>query len=139
MTAPTAHTAPTIFTHEPCNEVHLIGRVTGEPDVTVLPSGDELVTARIAVPRPRPPAGRGNRPVSDSVTCTAWAAEVRRRVRAWCKDDVVEVRGALRRRFWKVDGGTRSRYVVEVSEVSLLRATMAAQADPEVGVSGSNA
>lgn len=111
-----------VITLDPCNEVHLIGRVTGEPVVTVLPSGDEVITTRVAVPRPRPPAGKGRRGMVDTVPCTAWTAAVRRGVRGWCTNDVVEVKGALRRRFWRGEDGPRSRYEVEISAAVLIEA-----------------
>ena len=108
--------------YDPCNDVHLIGRVTGEPEVHVLDSGDEMIKARITVPRPQPPAGRGKKAGFDTIHCSAWTAAVRRRVRVWCKDDVVEVFGSLRRRVVRGDDGRPRVFVdVELADVALLQ------------------
>ncbi len=130
MTAP----APSAPVADHVNEVRLVGRVSAEPTATVLPSGDEVVTVRVVVERPRPPAGQGKKGKVDTVMCSAWSASVRRRVRLWIAGDVVEVTGALRRRFWRSDAGARSRYDVElVSARRLARA----EADPESTPAGS--
>lgn len=111
---------PTTPVLDHCNEVRLIGRVAAEPVVMVLPSGDEVVTARLVVERPRPAAGRGRKAAVDTVSCSAWSAVLRRRIRIWNPGDVVEVTGALRRRFWRGENGPRSRYDVEVATASRL-------------------
>ena len=49
-------------TEDVVNDVRLVGRLTGEPALVELPSGDALVTFRISVPRPSPsvnPSGSG--------------------------------------------------------------------------------
>lgn len=105
---------------EHCNEVRLIGRVAAEPRVVFMPSGDELVTARLVVERPRPPAGRGKGRQVDTVACAAWSAVLRRRLRIWNPGDTVEVTGALRRRFWRGESGPKSRYEIEVATAKRL-------------------
>ena len=40
------------------NDVRLVGRLTGEPTLVELPSGDALVTFRISVPRSSPSPAR---------------------------------------------------------------------------------
>lgn len=105
---------------EHCNEVRLVGRVAAEPSVVIMPSGDELVTARLIVERPRPPAGRGKPRQIDTVTCAAWSPRQRRRLRIWNPGDTVEVIGALRRRFWRTTLGARSRYEIEVATATRL-------------------
>ncbi|MGH8776978.1 MAG: single-stranded DNA-binding protein [Jiangellaceae bacterium] len=97
------------------NEVHLVGRVSAEPVLASLPSGDSVVTVRVVVERERPPAGRGARRQVDTLACAAWPANLRRTVLRWSAGDVVEVEGALRRRFWRADGVPQSRYEIEVS------------------------
>lgn len=100
----------------PLNEVQLGGRLAAVPVSVVLPSGDELVTLRLVVPRP-PGRGRARtRTVSvDTVDCSVWAAALRRRVSRWQPGDLIEVEGSLRRRFWRgPGGGPQSRYDVEV-------------------------
>jgi single-strand DNA-binding protein len=106
------------------NEVVLGGRVSGEPTVRVLPSGDELVSWRLVV-------GRGNRAVSpggrqlptvDTIDCVAFKAGVRRTAARWAGGEVIEVRGELRRRFWRGAQGAASRCEVEVLEIRKISA-----------------
>lgn len=114
-----SHSAvPTVVDHH--NEVRLVGRVAAEPVVSVMPSGDEVVTARLVVDRPRPPAGRGRMSGVDTIACAAWSPEVRRVVRVWRQGDIVEVTGSLRRRFWRSPEGARSRFEIEVATASRL-------------------
>lgn len=105
------------------NEVVLVGRVSGTPEERELPSGDLLVAWRLVVTRPldgrRPPPG--TRPTTvDTLDCVAWAAGVRRSARALADGDVVEVSGALRRRFWRAGLGPASRCEVEVTRLARL-------------------
>lgn len=110
----------------PRNEVLLVGRVSGEPQERELPSGDRLVAWRVVVDRPAPtrPAPPGSRPVAiDTVDCVGWVAGVRRTARGLGPGDVVQVSGALRRRFYRAGGAPSSRTEVEVVAVRrLLRA-----------------
>ena len=80
------------------NEVHLVGRVSADPVLLTLPSGDSVVSVRLVVERARPPAG-----------------------------DVVEVDGSLRRRFWRAEGVPQSRYEVELSGARRLARARAPQ------------
>ncbi|MCW2606400.1 MAG: hypothetical protein JWO60_1093, partial [Frankiales bacterium] len=98
------------------NEVVLVGRVAAAPTERELPSGDLLASFRVVVDRPpAPPRGEGGRPVTiDTLDCAAWAAGVRRTARGLVPGDVVEVAGALRRRFWRAGAGAVSRTEVEV-------------------------
>jgi single-strand DNA-binding protein len=99
------------------NEVRLVGRVTGPPAEVTLPSGDQLVTFRVTVSREQP-AGRQR---VDALECTAWAARVRRSVGRWRAGDLVEVEGAVRRRFFRTPAGTGSRVEIEVAGGRLIR------------------
>ena len=108
------------------NEVLLVGRVSGVPEQRELPSGDSLVSWRLVVERPaggrKPPDGV-RAPTVDTLDCTAWTPGLRRTARALGPGDVVEVTGALRRRFWRAGGGAASRTEVEVGQLRrLLRA-----------------
>jgi single-strand DNA-binding protein len=106
------------------NEVLLVGRVSGAPEERELPSGDVLVCWRVVLDRPasRRSAREGVRPVTvDTVDCVAWGAGVRRSARSLCAGDVVAIEGALRRRFWRGNGGANSRTEVEVDAVRRLR------------------
>lgn len=99
------------------NEVRLVGRVSGAPEPRTLPSGDEIWTLRVVVPRPRP---RGRQTV-DAVECVAWTARSRRSFSGWHDGDVVEVAGAIRRRFYRAGGATLSRVEVEAERTKLIR------------------
>lgn len=104
---------------EHSNEVRLVGRLSTEPMVILLPSGDEIVSARLVVQRPRLPAGHSARRQVDTVTCTAWAAAQRRKLRVLEEGDTVEITGALRRRFWRARGGLgQSTFEIEVESAS---------------------
>lgn len=104
------------------NEVRLAGRVSGAPERRVLPSGDEIWTLRLVVARERP---RGRQTV-DALECVAWSARTRRSVASWADGDLVEVSGALRRRFYRAGGATQSRVEVEVDRARLTRRAVTA-------------
>lgn len=104
------------------NEVVLVGRVSAPPEERELPSGDSLVTWRLVVdrgPGRRPP--EGVRPTTvDTFDCVAWTAGLRRTARSFVEGDVVEVSGALRRRFWRAGAAATSRCEIEASSVRRL-------------------
>jgi single-strand DNA-binding protein len=102
----------------PVNEVRLRGRLGAAPDQRVLPSGDPVVAFRVVVDRPVPSSASRSAARVDTVDCTAFTAVVRRRCLRWDAGDVVEVRGSLRRRFFRAAGGAASRYDVEVVAAS---------------------
>lgn len=115
--------APEATSPEPLNEVRLVGRVSAPPEERELPSGDLLVTWRLVVDRPPPrrPAPAGVRvPTVDTLDCAAWAAAARRTARTLQAGDVVEVGGALRKRFWRAGAGPSSRTEVEVASLRRL-------------------
>ncbi|KQW49748.1 single-stranded DNA-binding protein [Nocardioides sp. Root1257] len=99
------------------NEVRLVGRVSQAPEERVLPSGDVLWTFRVVVPRPDA-SGRSS---VDALECAAWTSRARRSVASWQPDDVVEVSGAMRRRFFRTGGGAASRVEVEMTRGRLIR------------------
>jgi single-strand DNA-binding protein len=99
------------------NEVRLVGRVTGAPSEVTLPSGDQLVTFRVTVTRERP----ATRQRVDALECSAWAPRVRRSVARWRAGDLVEVEGAVRRRFFRTPAGTGSRVEIEVAGGRVIR------------------
>ena len=100
------------------NEVRLVGRISKAPERRDLPSGDEVWMFRVVVPRT--PKTR-SRPCVDALECAAWTARARRSVRTWAADDVVEVTGSLRRRFFRAGGSAASRVEVEMSAGRLIR------------------
>jgi single-strand DNA-binding protein len=101
----------------PVNEVRLVGRLAAAPEQRELPSGDVLVVFRVVVDREGTVDRRGARagPSVDTIDCAGWRGDVRRTVSAWRAGDVVEVHGALRRRFWRGPHGPASRCEVAVS------------------------
>ncbi|MEQ4523040.1 single-stranded DNA-binding protein [Nocardioides kribbensis] len=103
----------------PVNEVRLVGRVSGEAVVRELPSGDPVCSVRLVVDR----AGSvtGSRQKVDTFDCSAWSARTRRTVSRWSPGDVVEVRGAVRRRFFRQGAAASSRVEIEVAEARLIR------------------
>lgn len=106
-------------TWEAVNEVRVAGRISAGPDERVLPSGDVLWTFRVVVPRA--PSRAGARPGVDALECAVWGGRVRRSVASWRQGDVVEVRGAVRRRFFRVAGGAASRFEIDVDAGRLIR------------------
>ena len=107
-----------------CNEVRLVGRVSGDPQERALPSGDLLVSWRLVVDRapPRRPAPEGVRvPTIDTLDCVAWTAATRRTARGLQPGDVVEVSGALRKRYWRSAGRPASRTEIEAAAVRRLQ------------------
>jgi single-strand DNA-binding protein len=102
---------------DPENSVFLRGVFAGEAILRTLPSGDELCSFRITVARPP-----GARARVDSIDCSSTGAAVRRGALRCQPGDVVEVKGSLRRRFWRGPaGGPSSRYEVEVTNLKNFR------------------
>lgn len=106
---------------ESVNEVRLVGRLSGEPAVRVLPSGDELTVWRLVVDREPDKSGLRS-PGVDTIDCVAHRPNVQRMASRWSAGDTLEVQGALRRRFWRGAGGTASRCEVEVTAAKRARA-----------------
>lgn len=105
------------------NEARLVGTVTGPPAVRTMPSGDEVVTVRVSVPRGPRALGRttSGAPGADSVPCAVWGGRARRSVLSWRTGDLVEVTGAMRCRFFRAGGVTQSRVEVEVTGARVIR------------------
>ena len=108
------------------NEVTIVGRVPSEPAGRELPSGDAVVTFRVVVARPggtraaAAQSGTRRRVGVDTIDCAAWAARVRKAAKRVAVGDTVEVKGALRRRFWRSPAGPASRTEVEVASLRVL-------------------
>jgi single-strand DNA-binding protein len=103
------------------NEVLLRGRVSGDPQERELPSGSLLVSFRVVVARRRTPMTAASKPSSDWVECTAWGTRVRRQASGWADGDRVEVRGALRRRYFRAGDQARTSVEVEMLGGRLVR------------------
>ncbi|NEK85856.1 single-stranded DNA-binding protein [Blastococcus saxobsidens] len=87
------------------NDVVLRGRMSAPAELRTLPSGDPLLTFRLVVRRPVLKV-RGQS--VDVLTCITYDRALQRRIAAWQPGDVVEVEGALQRRFWRTGNGTAS-------------------------------
>ena len=98
----------------PVNEVRLVGRVTSLAVEKELPSGDKVVEFRVVIGRGKL---RNGKKEVDSLDIAAWSAKARQAALAVKIDSWVEVKGSVRRRFWRAPTGLASRWQVEASEV----------------------
>lgn len=103
---------------EHCNEVRLRGRMSAAAESRELPSGDVVVTFRIIVDRAPPDSPRRR---VDTIDCAAWTGRVQRSALTWQAGELVEVSGALRRRFRRSATGATSRVEVEVARARRAR------------------
>lgn len=111
---------------ESVNEVHLSGRVSGQPRRRVLPSGDTMVSVRLVVSRPVR-RRRARAATVDTLDCVAWLARPRGVLERLRPEDSVVVSGSLRRRFWRGENGPMSKVEVEVLQAKRLRPTGSAR------------
>jgi single-strand DNA-binding protein len=111
------------------NDVVLRGRLSAPAEARTLPSGDTLVSFRLVVRRPQPRV-RGR--TVDVLTCITYDRSLQRRVAAWQPGDLVEIEGALQRRFWRTGSGTAS-----VCEVNCRRGRKVPR--PSAGAAGRTA
>lgn len=98
------------------NQVFLRGRLADAPVLRDLPSGDVLAVFRVTVARPA-----GDRARVDSIECASVRPRVHRSLGRAAAGDVLELSGALRRRFWRTPAGPASRYAVDVETVRVIR------------------
>lgn len=103
------------------NTVALRGRLTSAPLERQLPSGDVILTFRLTMPRTRTAMTNRSAQRSDWVECVAWTSRVRRSVVTWRVGDLVEVDGALRRRFFRTSVGASTKVEIEVLSGRRLR------------------
>ncbi len=122
--------SPSPATH--ANEVLLRGRVSTEAESRDLPSGDVLVTLRVVVDRPTRTDTAARR--VDVIDVACWSRRTQRTALALRAGDLVEVTGALRRRFFAAGAGRTSRYEVEAGRmVRTARASRARAASASSG------
>ncbi|EWT00858.1 single-stranded DNA-binding protein [Intrasporangium oryzae NRRL B-24470] len=106
------------------NEVLIAGRLGAAAEERLLPSGDPIVTLRVIVPRsPRARHARDapSRVTVDTIDVVCWTTSTRRAALRLPAGGLVEVSGALRRRFFGGPGGRQSRYEVEASAIRRVR------------------
>lgn len=102
------------------NEVRLVGRLSAPAEARTLPSEAVMCTFTVIVDRLD--SDLRSRQRVDVLSCVAWTPRLRRQVLAWAEGDVVEVRGALRKRFFRTAAGTTgSRVEVAVGGAKRLR------------------
>jgi len=106
---------------ETINEVRLLGRLAADPQLRELPSGDSVWNLRVVVERPLLAGGEKPRQRVDSLECAVWTGRLKKQVERWSAGDVVDVTGALRRRFFRAGGATASRVEVELTGGRLIR------------------
>ena len=87
------------------NDVLLRGRLSAPAECRTLPSGDQLVTFRLIVRRAEARTGRS---AYDVLPCVTFDRALQRRAALWQPDDIIEVEGALQRRFWRTPTGKTS-------------------------------
>jgi single-strand DNA-binding protein len=112
MSPDTSTAAPHVH-EQSANAVRLNGRVSAAPEARMLPSGDEVVSFRLIVPR-SPAALRWSKQLVDTIECSAWTARLRRSVRRLEAGDIVTVTGELRRRFSRGTRGPMSWVNVDI-------------------------
>lgn len=105
---------PDLAGQQSVNLVCLSGRVSAAPEARMLPSGDEVVSFRLIVPR-SPTARRRSKQRVDTIECSAWTARLRRAVRRLEAGDAVAVTGELRRRFTRGATGPMSWVNVDLA------------------------
>lgn len=108
------------------NQIRLVGRLSAPPAVKHLPSGAEVVQLRVVVDRPTAPRARSGgdtprTPKVDTIDLACWSAQTRRRALSCTGTEIVDVSGALRRRFWRGGSGVASRYEVEVERLQVVK------------------
>jgi len=102
------------------NDVHLIGRLSAAAEERTLPSEAVMCTFTVIVDRLD--SDLRSRQRVDVIRCVAWTARLRRHALNWAEGDVIEVYGALRKRFFRTTGGaTASRVEVEVRSARRVR------------------
>ncbi len=99
------------------NAVTLVARVTTEAEQFELPSGDTLMKFRVVVPRHKPVT----KATVDTIDCVAFKPVVKRKSANLEIGDIVDISGAIRRRFWKAGAGVASRVEGEVSSLAIRR------------------
>jgi single-stranded DNA-binding protein len=101
--------------HPYVNDVLLVGRLSREPVEKTLASGDPIMLWRLIVDRPEAER-RSSRRVVDTFNCVAFDDRLFALAQEWQPDDMLEIRGSLRRRFWR---GGLSQYEILVREANL--------------------
>jgi single-strand DNA-binding protein len=98
------------------NEIVLVGRLSGAPEWRTLQGDDQVAVWRLIVEHRD---ARSPQDAIDTIRCVTYDPKLQAAVRTWSHGDVIEVRGALRHRFWKSPAGPRGLYEVEATTATL--------------------
>lgn len=93
------------------NKVFLAGRLTQEPELKTTSSGINVTTFGLAVQRKA--AAKGQQPVTDFLSVTAWRNAAELICKYFRKGDPIFVEGNLQVRAWK-DSTGKNRYQTDV-------------------------
>ena len=104
---------------EGINNVHLIGKLGQHVFTKEMPSGDQITTFTVIVPRTTKP--RIGKQMVDSLACQTRKATIRSKVESWPVGTWVEIHGELRRRFWQSGKGLGSATEIEVRTLFRVR------------------
>jgi single-strand DNA-binding protein len=99
------------------NSVYVVGRLSSEGEELILPSGDVLLRFRVVIPRPLKMRQAATKTTVDTLDCYVMGAALRKRVEKFEVGQVVELEGAIRRRFWKAGASVASRVEIEVLSI----------------------
>jgi single-strand DNA-binding protein len=117
------------------NEVLLVGRISMPATRRELPSGVVVVAVRVVIERD-PRLLRSRMARIDAIDCVAWREDCQHAMQTWERGDVVEISGALRRRFRRGDTAPMSRYEVEIESGRLLARCANDAATPSADITG---
>lgn len=109
------------------NTVHLLGRLTGDPELRQTPSGTSVVSFSVAVNR----LGKDNG--TDFIRCVAWRESGESIARYFTKGKPIVVAGRLRTESYKdKQGNSRSRTEVVVDRWEFVPADKASNSSVDV-------
>jgi len=101
------------------NEIRLVGRLGASVVERELPSGTVLTSFSVIIDRPaREIHGRTR---VDTISCQTSRAAIATRLGKVEPGSVVEVQGALRRRFWRAGTGLSSATEVDVARLRMIK------------------
>lgn len=97
------------------NNVHLLGRLTADPEVKTVGNDIKVCHFTVAVNRP---AKKGEHPETDFINCTAWRQSAELLENYFAKGDRIGVEGALRvDKYETKQGEKRNRVEVQADRI----------------------
>jgi len=95
------------------NDVLLRGRVSSIAVEKELPSGDKVSEFRIVI-------ARDGELGFDAIDISAWSSKLRRTANTLKPEEWIEVKGSIKRRFWRGATGLASRWQIDATEITRL-------------------